>query len=1439
MADSLFDNRYRYDYIYPRGRSGETLRAVDTQGNLQPVVIKRPAPNDAPPIRAGQEVSILNERKALTRLAGHPVLTELLDTGQFSIGGTPHQYIVMERAEGIILEDYVFELSAQGQHIPALEMLVILDHLLDLLQTAHDHDIVYNDVDAKHLFWDPEAYRLKIIDWGNAVFLEGDEITPQGISRQSDIGQVGELIYFILTGGRRLELPRSASDDYQTDFGEDASHIHSRLQGIVTKAVHPNARLRYQNIAEMRKDLSDYRAPIQRERDLILGRVGDRLRHNRSRDELNGLLDLLDQAIAMDPGYPTARELHADILARLQEIEIAADLDAIRIYMENGNMARTVELLGDLRKRAVGPASILVNLLFDMAVILSESRVQQLTAAMRDAIGLIFDAQPEQAARLLLTQDVENEDNRHLQLLLAEVITAHYADVQLLRPNLYRLETALQALAQESVPLTEPLAVLNEINTTLDNISEVASIGQLRDDYRAVVNGISALQTLLDAVNAGRNLPDRKLPLTTLQRALIAAMALADNMHVIGKQGASSPRDAIGALESSRAIDPNNAASWDRVGRRLEALYELLRTCQTYVPAADGSDLNAWFDATRSDLRPFVAYLFDEMLATMSEGLNVAQQNWSLYATATIQGDRESAVSALTQARAAVGTLAPTLAGWLSQLRSVIEKTSYVERHALYGVLGRALADGWEAFDRGRLADAEQLGERAKEIAQDEAQRFAAERLRRLSEITRNWVERNGINTAKGTRTALEIVEKLFTEEELETRENFTKQMPSNETYLKAMNKGLVDLYHQRSSAAVRILFVTYVLTGALDAHDEALDDAEFWHEAALHTLPAAANRQAAARILQEFIERRRHILEGAELLNEVNGSQALPDLADRINDLETNPQARTLAAGVHALRELQAALRDWSDGEFRQAGIKLENAMKAVSEAEQAASITLTTFRAWLMELQAVAAELHTRAVDMQRIIEQKPSQPDHLLQTVHQNQYARTAQVLGPAYAETLKQWHETYEDFLATYTDHSVRRSARLARFNELFRAMFIDRHPAYPLYRHWYDLTEQAPEFPAPPTDEPTPQINEAIPLPESEYAASRYDEEAPVARRPFSIPRVAILGGLGGIVLIVLLVMLANRPDTGAVQLDVTISATPPPGSETAESSSTEATMPAAEGTQQPSNPVGVAQFETPTLIASGTPVTPSPSPVIDTATPSLTPTETATSTPTASFTPSATPTRTATPTVTLPPAGLQGRQDLMTLLGDIPESDYAWPADYFAPGAGGEFWRLGVGATTEGDTMVIGLPPAMLDEFYGNNAASRISRVEATLTLTTFNPPLLLDEDVFFGLLLQDAGNTDHSAGVQVQLVQNGVINLAQRSDGTTRTLSQRTVNAVIVRLRLERDPNTGSITTYFNDEQLGDAMSLASAGAPVIPALFVKDGGVIVSVTDWQISLR
>ena len=510
---------------------------------------------------------------------------------------------------------------------------------------------------------------------------------------------------------------------------------------------------------------------------------------------------------------------------------------------------------------------------------------------------------------------------------------------------------------------------------------------------------------------------------------------------------------------------------------------------------------------------------------------------------------------------------------------------------------------------------------------------------------------------------------------------------------------------------------------------------------------------------------------------------------------------------------------------------------MNAVSEVEQAAGITLTAFRAWLMELQSVAAELHTRATDMRRAIDRKSDQPDHLVQQVHQAQYDRTVEVLGSVYAETLKQWRDGYEEFLSTYTDMSVRRSARLTRFNELFRAIFIDRHPAYSLYRHWYDVTEQAPEFPAPPTDQPTPQIDEAIPLPENDFGPSRYDDEIQPASGPgLRIPRLAILGGLGGIIVIVVLLLLANNPSAGEVALALTITDTPRVSATQPAESDTE--VPAGQ-TGGPTRSVDAGNFDTPTLRAATDTPTATETAIPPSETPAISPTPLPTDTPRASATPSDTPTRTATPTATLPPAGVQGRQDLLALLNQMGQTDYPWAAEDFSVGTDGSYWRLGIGSPSEGDIIYVGLPPEMLESVYGNHAATRIRRVEVTLSLTTFNPPLLLDQAVFFGALLQDAENPQNSAGLQIQLVQNGVINLAQRVGSDVQTLSQRSVNAVIVRIRLERDPDSGAVSMFFNDEQIGQPVLLASADAPLIPMLFVKDGGVIVSVTDWQVNLR
>lgn len=1492
MAESLFDNRYRYDYIYPRGRSGETLRAVDTQDNERPIVIKRPAPNDAPPIRAGQEVSIVNERRALSRLSGHPVLTELLGSGQFTVGGMAHQYIVVERAEGQIVADMVLELAKQGERLPELEMLVIADRLLDLLVTTHQRDIVYNDVDAKHLFWDRERYRLKLIDWGNAVFLEGDEVTPQGVSRHSDIFQVGELLYFILTGGGRLDVPREAGDDFLVQFGGDDEDngMVARLRAIISKAVHPNPRQRYTYITELRRDLAEARSPLERERDSALGRIAERLRRSLSKTELQNLLSTLDNAAASDPGNPAARQIRAEILERVRDLDVSSDMDVVMIYLESANWGRAVEVLGELRDKASAATAPTISLLLDCAILLIDSplNAQNTPQTVLDGLALMFDGRPGDAAQLLLTHDNADGEARKLQWLLAERISSHVTEVLLLRPNLYRLELALANLAYEGVTLAEPRTLLGEVSNTLDGMARDFGSGKsigvaaLRDRYRDVVDRLTTLNTLLSTVAIQHSLSNRKLPLSSLDRALNAAMALADNMHVIGKQATASPRDALGALDSSRTIDPTSPA-WDSVARLLNDLYRLLGSYQTYVPAADGADLENWLRTTQNELQPFMRALFDEMLSEMSQGLSAASRSWEEYADAVIQGDRATAINALTALIDGIATLSPTLAGWLNQLRAVIEGANYVERHAIYGGLGRALADGWEAFDRSRLPDAERLGGQAGEIARNEREQFAARRLRDISRIARDWVERNLAASAKRTETALEQVEALLTADERRIRDNFGAQMPSKETFLRAMNKGIVEIFGRSSTGANRILAVDYVLRGTLEAHAAnlqnaaLLDDAVFWREAAVRALGDHGPRHMIVRMLDDFIERRRDLNRIAGLLNGVSQPGALDSLEKTRRLIEENPQAKTVSGVVQSLRDFESALREWAEGEFRAAGLKIENALGALTEAEHGGEISAPAYRSWLEKMQSASAELHVQSRAMRTAIEKRPVEPDTVIRDAHHKIAQVSLQLLGDKISAALVAWRDTYERFLAAYLDPSIRRSAKLERLNELFRAMFIDRHPAYSLYRFWYEVVESSPEFPAPPTDDPTPRIREdevvdieafsddgeydsASPRRRGNYGE---DDEYDDSQRRRGLPRglivIMLLVALLAVAALVILPMLnqGNVPGVGVGGV-VTASASPAQSDDDQTPETTITGLPAFVEGDEPSATLdeSLADFSTPTLPPSETPTidpallasplpvftdlptetplpsnTPTPEPPTATFTPSLT------FTPTMTFTASITPTITPSSTATLPANGLQGQQNLLALLPRLEESDITWTFEQFSPEIDGASWRLGIGAQTGGDEIVIPLAADVLERFYGNNAATRVRRFEVGMNLLTYDPTLPQGQ-VYFGLLLRSADGT-HEAGVYVEVVDLNTINLYRRIDGEIEQVTTRSVNTILTRLRIDRDTSNGLVRLYFNDDQLGDAIPFGAADAAVIPALLVKDGGVVINVPRWQATLR
>jgi hypothetical protein len=239
--------------------------------------------------------------------------------------------------------------------------------------------------------------------------------------------------------------------------------------------------------------------------------------------------------------------------------------------------------------------------------------------------------------------------------------------------------------------------------------------------------------------------------------------------------------------------------------------------------------------------------------------------------------------------------------------------------------------------------------------------------------------------------------------------------------------------------------------------------------------------------------------------------------------------------------------------------------------------------------------------------------------------------------------------------------------------------------------------------------------------------------------------------------------------------------------------------------------------------------------------PTNTPTQTFTPSPPPTRTPTNTPTASSTPLPTftpLPPEGVRGVESLLTLAGE--QDEPTWALEQFSLAEDGVSWRLGFGSSTgtEGGVITVALPAAALETRYGNNAASRIISMEADVLLQTYNPALLIDGGVYFGILLQDAADATQNAGLRIDLADVGVINIGQVENSANSVVLQRSLGEVRLRLRLDYNPDSGALTTYINGEPIGLPLTF-TAPTGVLPALFVRDGGVVVYVSSWTVALR
>ncbi len=1422
-TESLFDNRYRYDHIYPRGRSGETLRAYDTHDNNRPVVIKRPAPQDAPPMRAGQEVSIRTERQALERLAGHPVLIELRGSGTFRVGGHSHEYIVMDLAGGEIVERMVLDLAARGATLPELEILTIVDSLLDLLAHAHDRQVVYNDVDAKHLFWDRASYRLKVIDWGNAVFLDEPGALPT-VSRATDIYQVGELLTFILTGGNRLVVETGEDGEhFYVNFGADSERIPPRLQAIITRAVHPDPRRRFGTILELRHALNEYRQPLFKARDEIVSRVRKRVRATASVEELTALQAELDAALEMDPGFPEATRLASEIQSCLRQISVQADLDAIRIYLESGNWPRALSLLDDLLPNADPAHEPLIRFLIAASATLDNLEITPPPTGFLQALDLLFGGEAQRAGQTLLTAPEVRVNARQAQWLLAEQLAAHMPAVTLLRPHLLKLRRDL-----EDVPAgANALALIADIEAALAR-APVPGLTGLHVLYRQVAAGLVDLEHALTPLDGAVADHVYEATLASARRARAAADAVVALLESVGSSVYGNPAQAGDDLYRAACIDPTSP-HFGALHDYFDEVHQAISALRLFRPRSDGANLAAWFADVEQFLRPYLDDLPDPALHDAARAITAAAERWITVINYLALGRRRPSVLLLREAADSVRAVNEHIAAWLGDLANRLPDVPFVEKLSPNQVLADALIAGWSAWDRGEGLTAADSGRTAYDFAQTDGERLAANRLRRLGELLDRWLREGSLQEAERTdEIESETLAVLLSDEEHERRA-FAEQMPNTTLYLRAMGRGLIAHIQQSSSAGWRALYLHYVLRGALALQADDLDEAEFWRNAA-QTCYDSARTHIAFQVLDRALTGRRLVHTAQQAMNAV----ARPGDLGAVRSALNAPLAADMLAGAgRAVELIEEALRSWSDGDFYATRGALDGALERLQHAASAADLHIEPFLTWVTSLRDAAAELQQVRLGVEQSAVTTSPEPDPALTDALAAIVRVTLDRLGPDHAHQVRQWDDMYRAVLDTYTTQRLTRREKLAAFDRHFASLFITRHPAYPLFRHWKSLVEQLPPDEA--EDDMIHLDDLSLAAADARVPAYVDDEEAPAEARTPAAARKGNDRAWNRVIVVAVLLLIAALGVALARNLGAEDHQSP---TSAPEPTAALATLPAVAPLNTPQTKIAGQVTSTPPPTSSPAP----PSPTPTTSTPSATPPAAATATPTAApteeVTPSLTPTlfvtstlvpsRTPAPAVEAAPASTGTRGNLLAGLASLPVDNLPGPSGALTPNSDGT-WTLSTAGDAGQATVV--LSPELLSALFQPGVANTLRRADAVLELVSYNQAAISDGGVAFGLGATN-GLGQQTIG-QVQLVDTDFVSLGLNQNGRFRSSTEFPLQEPRLTLSVRRTDTT-TLSFYVNDRWLGDSVFLFPQGEPVTLLLFAAGRDVVVQVQSF-----
>ncbi|MEJ2352744.1 MAG: hypothetical protein P8Y03_23400 [Anaerolineales bacterium] len=183
----------------------------------------------------------------------------LASMGRYLAGGWLPYLAMTKRNQEHNLMVYCDAGRTRGWFLPLREGLLLGIQICEILQSAHDRNIVYRDHKILHYYWDPESHGVVMIDWNIA------KRHAQGLSeaeRQFDLVQFGaRALHHILTGRpapgalplgpNRPEEIEHASLSYTVNWTYDDERLPNQVKVILEQVLNQG----YTHIRDLRKDL--------------------------------------------------------------------------------------------------------------------------------------------------------------------------------------------------------------------------------------------------------------------------------------------------------------------------------------------------------------------------------------------------------------------------------------------------------------------------------------------------------------------------------------------------------------------------------------------------------------------------------------------------------------------------------------------------------------------------------------------------------------------------------------------------------------------------------------------------------------------------------------------------------------------------------------------------------------------------------------------------------------------------------------------------------------------------------------------------------------------------------------------------------------------------------------------------------------------------------